>query len=479
MINSVRKHAARVSLLCAALVIGTAAVAVAATLESSATVSSDSTVPSSVSEGENSFQIRIWATGNIPNDRSGTAQIVKNYSMSTTGTITAGSAAADRQTVTFDDNYNYSDAACASATPDSSQKAGCRANPFVISANLSVASGTPAGTAGTLVVSMTGSQSLDADPTPYTGYVEVAGGGGNNPPTVDTAAQDANGTEGDTLQASGSFTDADNDALALSADNTEGTFTDNGDGTWSWSLATTDDVAGGTITVTADDGNGGTVTDSFDYSAANADPVLGALNLGGTNCSPTIGGSFTDVGTGDTHTGSVDWGDGSTDDVFTSSPFGPFTHNYAGAGTYTITVEVSDDDFGSDSDNSTSHTVYNTNTGIDQPINANGTSVFKLNSTVPVKTSVNGCSGPVSLPPGSRPEVSVKKLAAGVEGTTNEASSTSAADSGTQMREDTDVAGKYIYNLATKGLSGAGTYRLRISHETFEQDIVVDLGVRK
>jgi hypothetical protein len=294
----------------------------------------------------------------------------------------------------------------------------------------------------------------------------------NADPTVSSAAADANGTEGDTLSTSGSFSDTDaGDTLTLSADNTEGTFTDNGDGTWDWELATTDDVTGGTITVTADDGNGGTATDAFDYSAANANPVLSALSLsaGGTSsCNPTLGFSFTDVGSGDTHSGSIDWGDSSTDDLFTASPVSR-GHAYSSAGTYTIGVNVADDDAGTDSD-SVQRTVYNVPSNLLDPMNADGSSRFKRGSTIPLKLRVLDCAGrPVT---GLVIQVALKQIneSGGNIQTVNEIVSNVAGDAGNRMRESSG----YIFNLSSKRSQFnagqdlvVGKYRLTLTSPTF------------
>lgn len=298
----------------------------------------------------------------------------------------------------------------------------------------------------------------------------------NSAPQVLVAAPDANGTEGATLSTSGSFSDSDvGDSLTLTADNTKGTFTDNGDGTWTWSLATVDDVAAGTVTVTAKDKSGATATDSFGYSAINADPVLGSLTLGGTNCSPTIAGVFTDAGSGDTHAGTIGWGDGSTADVFSASPFGPVAHQYASAGTYTITVAVTDDDAGTDSE-TTSHKVNNIPTSVQQPINTTGArSAFKLGSTVPVKIGVTGCDGHVvgSL----APAVSVVKLDGTPDGTEMEPTSTASPTTGTTMRFDS-AGSQYIYNLGTKSLS-TGDWKVKITDASFGAPVEAIFSLKK
>lgn len=306
------------------------------------------------------------------------------------------------------------------------------------------------------------------------------GGGGdvNNPPTVvGSGAADATGNEGSTLSTSGAFTDPDGDALTITQVGGDGTVTPGTAGAWSWSLPTTDNGTG-TVTVRATDPDGLYAEDQFTWTANNVAPTLAALNNTGVNCSPVIDGSFTDPGSADTWLGSVDFGDGSTN-AFTSSPFGPFSHTYTTNGPFTITANVSDDDGGA-ATAVTSTSGYNTTTGIGQPINADGSSIFKHGSTIPVKTSVRGCSGGgVSLPLGSRPYITLNKLTGAIEGAVVEpVISTSAADTGWELRE-TD-AGSYIYNLNTKntGLT-VGTYRMRINHASFATPLVVEFSIKK
>jgi hypothetical protein len=97
----------------------------------------------------------------------------------------------------------------------------------------------------------------------------------NNPPAlVDSGANDALGDEGDLLKSDGTFFDPDiSSPPTLSVpSNTQGQFTDNGDGTWSWKLNTNDDVDKASLTVTATDSHGATTTDTFIYRADNVTP---------------------------------------------------------------------------------------------------------------------------------------------------------------------------------------------------------------
>jgi hypothetical protein len=120
-----------------------------------------------------------------------------------------------------------------------------------------------------------------------------------------------------------------------------------------------------TITLTDDDGAQATGQATFTVFAANADPAVDAgpnitVNEGDL---VTLPAAFTDAGTADHHSASVNWGDGEASDAeVTESPFGPpgdpagmsgavsATHTYFDNGIYTGSVSVSDDDGGTGSD---------------------------------------------------------------------------------------------------------------------------------
>src|SRR3954469_9687206 len=120
-----------------------------------------------------------------------------------------------------------------------------------------------------------------------------------------------------------------------------------------------------TVTVNVTDGSGGSDTKSFNVMVANVPPVLVTatdqtvnegqpLDLSAQGGSPPIG-LFVDPGVLDTHTATIDWGDGSpvqNATVFEVNGSGALggTHTYADDGVYTVKVTVTDDDGGSDSD---------------------------------------------------------------------------------------------------------------------------------
>ncbi len=95
--------------------------------------------------------------------------------------------------------------------------------------------------------------------------------------------------------------------------------------------------------------------------------------------------------------------------------------------------------------------------GFLQPINSDGSSIFKLGRTVPVKFQLAGASAGIT---NLQAKLYVSKISNNVEGSDLEAISTSAADSGNTFRYD-PASNQYIFNLGTQNLS-AGTYRLKI-----------------
>ena len=96
-------------------------------------------------------------------------------------------------------------------------------------------------------------------------------------------------------------------------------------------------------------------------------------------------------------------------------------------------------------------------TNVLQPINVDGSSVFKLGSTVPVKFQLTGASATLT---DLVARLYVAKVSNGVTGTEAEAVSTTGADTGNVFRYDTTSA-QYIFNLGTKSLS-QGTWQIRI-----------------
>src|SRR5205814_2664061 len=104
------------------------------------------------------------------------------------------------------------------------------------------------------------------------------------------------------------------------------------------------------VVVTLADSAGHTVTANASVAVANVAPVVGSLSLSPSSVvdhqTLTVTGSFTDPGTADTFTLTVDWGDGtsSSDALAAGARSFSSTHAYGTAGTLTIKVTVADRD---------------------------------------------------------------------------------------------------------------------------------------
>ena len=123
---------------------------------------------------------------------------------------------------------------------------------------------------------------------------------------------------------------------------------------------------------------------------------------------------------------------------------------------YAFGVRATDDGAGSLFAEETVHVgVGYTWTGFLPPVNADGSSVFKLGRTVPVKFALTGPSAGVN---NAVARLYVAKFTDNVLGTEEQADSTSAATTGNLFRYSD---GQYIFNLSTDGLT-AGTYQLRV-----------------
>lgn len=102
--------------------------------------------------------------------------------------------------------------------------------------------------------------------------------------------------------------------------------------------------------------------------------------------------------------------------------------------------------------------LYNAFSGVLQPVNADGTSIFKAGSTVPVKFMI---TDPVGASVSDlTATLSYAMIDNGIAGDTYESSTNVAATTGNQFRYDL-TSQQYIFNWSTKGLA-SGTYALVI-----------------
>jgi len=114
-----------------------------------------------------------------------------------------------------------------------------------------------------------------------------------------------------------------------------------------------------TVTVTVTDDDGASASDSFEVTVHNVAPVMdaGADQIADEGSVVTLSGaSFSDLGTLDTHTAAIEWGDGSLPVgglVDQTSRTVSGTHVYADNGVYTVLITITDDDGASAGDSFT------------------------------------------------------------------------------------------------------------------------------
>lgn len=125
-------------------------------------------------------------------------------------------------------------------------------------------------------------------------------------------------------------------------------------------------------------------------------------------------------------------------------------------GTTTVTCSATDE-AGNQTNKSFTVTATYAWSGVRPPVNLDGSSVFKLGSTVPVKFQLAGASSAIH---DATARLFYSKVSNGTVGTELEALSTSSSDAGNVFRHD-GSAGQYVFNLSTKTL-GAGSRLLRI-----------------
>ena len=98
------------------------------------------------------------------------------------------------------------------------------------------------------------------------------------------------------------------------------------------------------------------------------------------------------------------------------------------------------------------------NNSFGQPVNPDGSSIFKLNSAVPLKFGLSDAAG--AAVSGVVAKLTVAKLSGQVEGTYVEAEAKGSSSTGNVFSQDVD--GQYHYNLDSKALS-TGTWSVRIT----------------
>ena len=420
-----------------------------------------------VTQGQSAnFTISLSATGSLACGRVSTATVDTVYAISLGGAITGTTPSSP---VTF----------TGSGDPVGGPNCDVEGS-GTASATVSANAGTPVDTYTIVLWPNTGTTSIAnhsesggklADTTGTTLTFRVVAPSSTNGASRCRCGRLLSGNEGASIAVDGSgSTDPDGDSLTYAWSATGGTGTCLfADASLAETTVTCDDNGTYTLSLEVSDG---ALSDSDTASlvVGNVAPVITSASFGdpvscGAN-NATLTVSFTDAGTADTHTSLIDWGD-SEDDTTVDPAASGFTESHTyGAGSHTASVTVTDDDGDSDSENASVVVLYN-DSGIRQPINTDGTSTFKLGSTIPVKIQFTDCDG--NAVDSLAPVIDLVKTDPTPDGTVNEAPPAASADFGNVMRWSADGQ-QYIFNLSTKRSQFsptsdlvAGTYRLRIS----------------
>lgn len=141
-----------------------------------------------------------------------------------------------------------------------------------------------------------------------------------------------------------------------------------------------------------------------------------------------------------------------------SSGQASFITSSLSAGSHTIVVEYSGSgNFNPGSGSIVQYVTYDFS-GFLPPIKTDGSSVFKLGSTVPVKLQLTDYDG--NYITNAVAKIMLAKVSSGVVGAEEEGISTSAASTGNLFRYD-PTDNQYIFNLSTKSLS-TGTWKITV-----------------
>lgn len=179
----------------------------------------------------------------------------------------------------------------------------------------------------------------------------------NRPPSM-SAGSDVSGNEAAAISLDATVSDADGDAVTATWTWAAGAGVDPGancrfaDAGAVDTTVTCSDDGTYTLTLSATDGKGAPVVDTAIVTVANVAPTVGTLSGPSgpvaVNTAVQISGPFTDAGTNDTQTCSLDWRDGSSSAGTVSAGNCSASHTYGTAGVYEVAMTVTDDDGGPD-----------------------------------------------------------------------------------------------------------------------------------
>jgi hypothetical protein len=202
-----------------------------------------------------------------------------------------------------------------------------------------------------------------------------------------------------------------------------------------------------TVTCTASDKAGNTSSTTFSVTVADTTPPALTLPEAITATATSTGGAV------------VTYVASATDNV--DGPFTPACSPPSGStfplGTTTVNCAATDA-HGNTAAGTFQAQVHYAWSGFLPPIQSDGSSIFNLGRTVPVKFQLTGASAGIT---NAVATLSVAQMSSNVTGTTLEAASTYAATTGNAFRYDPTTQ-QYIFNLATQPLS-TGSWALSVN----------------
>ena len=183
--------------------------------------------------------------------------------------------------------------------------------------------------------------------SPYLSWIDDTLASWDDVPQVSADEETVTVLEGETARNSGEFSDREDHDVTVAASVGSIMQDAGGSGSWTWSYPTSDGPSDSrTVTITASDGASDAIT--FDLTVDNVAPVVTAgpdRTIRAGNGVEIGVASYLDPGSADTHSATVDWGDGSGSEGATAAG-GEVTGSppYTTAGGHTVEVCVADDD---------------------------------------------------------------------------------------------------------------------------------------
>jgi len=283
------------------------------------------------------------------------------------------------------------------------------------------------------------------------------------------------GEEGSAVALALSGTDSDGDALTFSWDLGDGT---TGSGAVPPANHVYDDNGTYVIMLAVDDGRGGVDTARTTATISNVAPSLAAFSIPATPMGLTPGGitvpvssSFTDPGTVDTHTASLDCGSGVTAQSEVVGEMASSACSFSSAGVYSIRLTVRDKDGGSDTKLSSAPIVVfdpagGRLTGGGWVASPAGAVAFAPTAAGKLTFSLNARYEPGSSIPTGKAELNLTVGKLEFRSTSLDWLVATEASAQVQGRGTVNGSGDYAFSVVAMDGQSTGAVRIRIWHRT-------------